>query len=232
MQLQDITHTKPLVVTFLLLTSLPLVNPTKVLQYLCTTHLGRRLLQGVSTKSSLDSLFLRIYHALSSTCLRVRLFFPFPAHSRYETFPTPEAEAKYWRISARYRRYLAHSSARQPPHETSEIPLVTYYTPRLLPQYREVRCSDQEKGEYSISSRTFCKWHRMVFRGSRHPTLARAAERMKYHSHEDLREIQRIARLLPDEDVFRVRRRWSPKYSKMWKRWLDNKGPDLVIVFE
>lgn len=155
-----------MVVTFLLLTSIPLVNPIKVLQSLCTTHLGRRLLQGASTGSTLENLFLRIYHALSSTCLRVRLFFPFPAHPRYETFTSPEAEAKYWCISARYRRHLAHSSARRPPHETSEIPLVTYYTPRLLPQYREVRCSDHKSIEYSISARTFCKWHRMVFQGS------------------------------------------------------------------
>ena len=70
----------------------------------------------------------------------------------------------------------------------------------------------------------------MVFK--RHPTLAQAAERMKYHSHRDLREIQRIARLLPDDEVFHVRRSWSSKYSKMWKRWLDEKGPEIVIVFE
>ncbi|OAX41103.1 hypothetical protein K503DRAFT_686129, partial [Rhizopogon vinicolor AM-OR11-026] len=152
--------------------------------------------------------------------------------SRYETFPSPEEEAKYWCISARYRRHLAHSSARRPPHETSEIPLVTYYTPRLLPQYRDVRYCDQESGEFIISARTFCKWHRMVFRGSRHPTLAQATQRMKYHSHRDLREIQRIARLLSDEEVFRIHQLWSPKYSKMWKQWLDNKGPDIAIVFE
>ncbi|KAG2363715.1 hypothetical protein BDR07DRAFT_1215258, partial [Suillus spraguei] len=149
---------------------------------------------------------------------------------RCRTFPTLEAEAKYWSIAARYRRHLAQSSARQPPHETSEIPLVTYYTPRLLPQYRDARHPDDGSGEFSISPKTFCKWHRMVFRGSHHPTLAQAAVRMKYHSHRDLREMQRIARLLPDEPV--LRRPWSPKYSKLWKRWLDSKGPDIVVVFE
>ncbi|KAG2096034.1 hypothetical protein BD769DRAFT_1300813, partial [Suillus cothurnatus] len=150
--------------------------------------------------------------------------------SRCGTFPTLEAEANYWCIAARYRRHLAQSSARRPPHETSEIPLVTYYTPRLLPQYRDVRHPDEGSSEFSISTKTFCKWHRMVFRGPRHPTLAQAAVRMKYHSHRDLKEMQRIARLLPDEQV--LRRPWSPKYSKLWKRWLDNKGPDIVVVFE
>ncbi|KAG2035316.1 hypothetical protein BDR03DRAFT_531281 [Suillus americanus] len=231
MQLQNIIYPKsPAVVTFLLLTSLPLVDPTWVVRSLCATRLGKRLLRGGSGKPFVDSLFQKLYHALSSTCLRVRLLFPFPTRSRCGTFPTLEAEAKYWYIAARYRRHLAQSSARRPPHETSEIPLVTYYTPRLLPQYRDVRHSDDGSGEFCISAKTFCKWHRMVFRGPHHPTLAQAAIRMKYHSHRDLREMQRIARLLSDEQV--LRRPWSPKYSKLWKRWLDNKGPDVVIVFE
>lgn len=61
---------------------------------------------------------------------------------------------------------------------------------------------------------------------------------MKYYSKRDLREIQRIARLLPDEQVFgskgrRTRKaKGAMKYSEMWKKWLDNKGLDLVIVFE
>lgn len=233
MQLQSIIYSKPpAIVTFLLLTSIPLVDPTWVVRSLCATHLGRRLLQGGSSRTFVHSLFQRLYHALSSTCLRVRLLFPCPVRSRYETFPTLEAEAKYWCIAARYQRHLAQSSARRPPHETSEIPLVTYYTPRLLPQYRDVQHSDEGSVEFSISAKTFCKWHRMVFRRSHHPTLAQAALRMKHHSHRDLREIQRIARLLPDEQVFRVNRPWSSKYNKLWKRWLDNKGPDVVIVFE
>lgn len=231
MQLQSIIYSKPpAIVTFLLLTSLPLVDPTRVVRSLCATHLGRRLLQEGSSRTLVDSLFQRLYHTLSSTCLRVRLLFPFPTRPRCGTFPTLEAEAKYWRIAARYRRHLAQSSARRPPHEASEIPLVTYYTPCLLPQYRDVRHPNEGSGEFSISAKTFCKWHRMVFRGSRHPTLAQAAVRMKYHSHRDLKEMQRIARLLPDEQV--LRRPWSPKYSNLWKQWLDNKGPDIVIVFE
>ena len=61
---------------------------------------------------------------------------------------------------------------------------------------------------------------------------------MKYYSDRDLHEIQRIARLLPDEEVFgrkrkRARRlKRTTKYSEMWQSWLENKGMDLVIVFE
>ncbi|KAH0839448.1 hypothetical protein J3R83DRAFT_236 [Lanmaoa asiatica] len=61
---------------------------------------------------------------------------------------------------------------------------------------------------------------------------------MKYYSNRDLREIQRIARLLPDEQVFGPKRRGTrkakgtTKYSGMWQSWLENKGMDLVIVFE
>lgn len=61
---------------------------------------------------------------------------------------------------------------------------------------------------------------------------------MKYYSNRDLREIQRIARLLPDEQVFgpklqgaRKTRR-ATKYGDMWENWLEAKGVDLVIVFE
>jgi len=61
---------------------------------------------------------------------------------------------------------------------------------------------------------------------------------MKYYSNRDLREIQRIAKLLPDEQVFAPKYRGAGrekamwKYSEIWKRWLENKGMDLVIVFE
>lgn len=61
---------------------------------------------------------------------------------------------------------------------------------------------------------------------------------MKYYSHSDLKEIQRISRLLPDEQVFGPARlgarkaKRATKYKEMWQRWLENKGMDLVIVFE
>ena len=101
--------------------------------------------------------------------------------------------------------------------------------------------------------KAFCKWHRMVFPGpvslninppfspcvsswptrQMHPTTKEAQEQIKYYSSRDRREILRISRLLSDEEV-RNRRRtpWTPRYAKMWKDWLDTKGPDVAIVFE
>ncbi|KAG1888641.1 hypothetical protein F4604DRAFT_962364 [Suillus subluteus] len=87
-----------------------------------------------------------------------------------------------------------------------------------------------EAVNFAYQPKRFASGIGWYFRGPHHPTHAQAAIRMKYHSHRDLREMQRIARLLPDEQV--LRRPWSPRYSKLWKRWLDNKGPDIVIVFE
>ncbi|KAF8844784.1 hypothetical protein BDN67DRAFT_894215 [Paxillus ammoniavirescens] len=205
-----------------------------------------------------------LFRALTSTCLRVRIHVKLPSHwwqmlyrdngrSRdYDTYPTPRAEAKYWRAAGRYRRRLysgdsitlttAPSSSRAP--WSGEIAsAVTYYTPRLLPLYRvhhggKRRSSgmDVDAQECWISPKTFCKWHRMVFEGSLHPTLAQAATQMKYYSNRDLREIQRIARLVPDDQVFSSRgsgkAKWTAKYSDMWKSWLERKGVDLVIVFE
>ncbi|KAH7888208.1 hypothetical protein F5I97DRAFT_1792568, partial [Phlebopus sp. FC_14] len=148
-------------------------------------------------------------------------------------YPTPRAEAKYWRIASRYRRRLYSAESGKSSLESSDIPLVTYYTPRLLPLYRESEKRHANAEERRISPRTFCKWHRMVFRDLHHPTLAQAATRIKYHSNEDLREMQRIAKLLPDEQVFRVRGnvKGTNKYRNMWRKWLENKEVDLVVVF-
>ena len=61
---------------------------------------------------------------------------------------------------------------------------------------------------------------------------------MKYYSNRDLREIHRIARLLPDEQVFGSKgketrkAKGTTKFPEMWQSWLENKGMDLVIVFE
>ncbi|KAF9224523.1 hypothetical protein BS17DRAFT_703158, partial [Gyrodon lividus] len=170
----------------------------------------------------------------------------------YNTYPTPRAEAKYWRVAGRYRRRLysgdsttstvAPSSSRTS-WSDEIVSVVTYYTPRLLPLYRDHHGGKRRSGDADadaqecwISPKTFCKWHRMVFEGSRHPTLAQAAAQMKYYSNRDLREMQRIARLVPDEQVFRSRMngkaKWMAKYSGMWKNWLEKKGMDLVVVFE
>ncbi|KIJ59429.1 hypothetical protein HYDPIDRAFT_100710 [Hydnomerulius pinastri MD-312] len=228
--------------------------------------LGKALAKSKSgSVPGLGAFFNALARAFNRTCLRVRIHVRVPArwwrvfnsgHGQprdCDSYPTPRAEARYWRVAGRYRRRLYSgdtitavansSSSRAAGSHGDSIPLVTYYTPRLLPLYREHQNGkrrstelEADAGECWITPKTFCKWHRMVFQGSRHPTLAQASERMKYHSNQDLREIQRIARLLPDEQVFRSRgkgkAKWSIKYKNMWKSWLERKGTDLVIVFE
>ncbi|KAF8548307.1 hypothetical protein OG21DRAFT_779213 [Imleria badia] len=167
-----------------------------------------------------------------------------------DAYATPRAEARYWRVARRYRRRLysgngTTSAPSKASRDSTDIPLVTYYTPRLLPLYRDrssgkrtSRETVMDAQEGRISPRTFCKWHRMVFQDSCHPTLAQAGMQMKYYSNRDLREIQRIARLLPDEQVFGPKgkgtrkAKGTTKFRAMWQSWLENKGMDLVIVFE
>lgn len=103
-----------------------------------------------------------------------------------DTYATPRAEAKYWRVADRYRRrlYSGNGTMFTPSmpstvsRDDTVIPLVTYYTPRLLPLYRDrsggkrtLREADVEAQEGRISPRTFCKWHRMVFQDAVSPTL-------------------------------------------------------------
>ncbi|KAI0717545.1 hypothetical protein C8T65DRAFT_640920 [Cerioporus squamosus] len=105
----------------------------------------------------------------------------------------------------------------------SGVPLVRYYTPRLLPAYRDEVEEDPEAREFCLTLRAFCKWHRMVFPGPMHPTLKEAREQIKYYSSRDRREMLRICRLVSDDQVFRKRSPWTPRFAKM---------PDVAVVFE
>ena len=71
-------------------------------------------------------------------------------------------EDAYWGAAARAWKVLQASCADTIPEN---VPLVRYYTPKLLPVYREVRARDPEALEVHLPPRTFCKWHRMVFPG-------------------------------------------------------------------
>jgi hypothetical protein len=55
---------------------------------------------------------------------------------------------------------------------------------------------------------------------------------IRYLSTRDRREIARIARLIPDEAATQKGFSPSPVYRDLWASWLQNKGPDLTIVFE
>ncbi|KAA1479066.1 hypothetical protein DENSPDRAFT_886400 [Dentipellis sp. KUC8613] len=158
-----------------------------------------------------------------------------PLQSHYET---PEDEQRYWDTAARWSRCLAPSDARlggrAPPagRYLSNIPLVTAYVPRLLPLYREPVHIDEEAMEYDLPPDVYRKWHKMVYPTKRIPSVRHAERRIKNLSSRDRREISRIARMLPDEAVFRDSFVGTPMYRDIWTRWLDTKGPDIAIVFE
>lgn len=149
----------------------------------------------------------------------------------FSPYATPEEEARYWRTSGEAQRSLDASDANS---TSPDVPLVRYYVPKLLPPYRDKRDSSslEDADEYRISAKTFCKWHRMVFRGPLHPTLKQAEKLMKNYSGRDRKEMRRITRMLTDEEVFLHKIPWTPVYRNIWRRWLETKEPDIVISFE
>ncbi|KAI6004314.1 hypothetical protein EDD15DRAFT_2385311 [Pisolithus albus] len=164
-----------------------------------------------------------------------------------DTYRTPHEEARYWRLAERHRRRL-YSGGTQVQAKLElgfkntrshvSAQLVEYYTPRLLPVYREMgRSGNSQEADaaFTISPKTYCKWHRMVFPDRPHPTLIQAARQIKQHSPRDLREILRISRLAPVGKAFREDRdqeRYTTKYKKLWQAYLHQRSMDLVIVFE
>ncbi|KAF8164298.1 hypothetical protein BJ912DRAFT_1095821 [Pholiota molesta] len=102
-------------------------------------------------------------------------------------------------------------------------PLVMYYTPALLPEYRDAPRKKKEVKRYYISAKNYCKWHWMVFSGDDHPTIAEANKLRNLHSASELRMIDHIARMLPDDKVFSGKahraRPWTPKYEAIWLAW-------------
>ncbi|KAH9927869.1 hypothetical protein B0H21DRAFT_125479 [Amylocystis lapponica] len=150
---------------------------------------------------------------------------PSRAHVRR---PSAEEEETYWREAEQYRKILEPSDSRATPHA---VPLVRYYVPRLLPEYRSPRRDDAEASEYHLSAKTFCKWHRMVFRGPLHPTLKQAEKLIENYSSRDRQQMHSISRMQTDMEVFARTVPWTPRFRDMWKRWLDTKGVDVAIVF-
>ncbi|KAJ6615466.1 hypothetical protein B0H10DRAFT_2040593 [Mycena sp. CBHHK59/15] len=83
---------------------------------------------------------------------------------KHDIYQDALEEARYWAAAERYGRRLRTSDARFAGRriEQPKIPAVTYYTPALLPWYRQRK---PRSPEYFLSTRAFCKWHRMVFPG-------------------------------------------------------------------
>lgn len=145
------------------------------------THIG---LITCYTRALYSISSLSIYNFISD---RVYTFFrplgrnPIHCH-QYDTYPSPSAEQKYWESAERGLRELRHSDARfvgstRPKNvRVPEMPpLVMYYVPALLPEYRHKRRPELKTtrrkinpGEMGcrIAPKIYCKWHRMVFPGS------------------------------------------------------------------
>jgi hypothetical protein len=114
-----------------------------------------------------------------------RLFQGLPSFRRifsrppYDNYKSSEEEEKYWEEAARSHRILQQSDARYAGAEvrkrqdlTSYVPpLVMYYTPALLPEYRDAPRKKKEVKRYYISSKNYCKWHWMVFSGDVSATI-------------------------------------------------------------
>ena len=93
--------------------------------------------------------------------------------SPYARYRSPEEEEMYWRQAEIGLKELAHSDARYTktmnvgrqsgPDNMRNESQILYYTPRLLPQYREKKSRDLEGQEIRIPATTFLKWFRLTF---------------------------------------------------------------------
>jgi hypothetical protein len=119
-----------------------------------------------SPSLQLRKTFARFFRGLPS----LRRIFSRPPYDHYKN---NEEEEKYWEEAARTQRVLQQSDARHAGAEvrnrqalTSYVPpLVMYYTPALLPEYRDAPRKKKEAKRYHISGKNYCKWHWMVFPG-------------------------------------------------------------------
>ncbi|TFK66584.1 hypothetical protein BDN72DRAFT_141564 [Pluteus cervinus] len=212
---------------------------------------------------------------------RTRLLTPlyrFIYPSPYLTYPSPNAEAKYWRQSTRYQRQLRYSDARWvESHRTrpiraqddqvnwenrlkrkgiemvvadensrgvyrvgyGDIPVVSSYSPALLPEYRQYGKSrreerDSARWEELVDGEVFLKWHRMVY-PDKLISLTEAERALAKFSARDKREIYRMSQMLPDRVISsqRFKKKKVKRYQGMWDEWVnERRGLDLVIVFE
>ena len=95
---------------------------------------------------------------------------------------THEEEEQYWRASERLSRAFRASDGNRTPEN---IPLVRYFTPKLLPMYREKEEDDPEAAEFYLHPKAYCKWHRMVFPGPVSATQVMVAGWMLMNCGED-----------------------------------------------
>ncbi|KAL0948904.1 hypothetical protein HGRIS_009013 [Hohenbuehelia grisea] len=91
---------------------------------------------------------------------------------RVYTYKSAEEEQAYWVSSEPYRERLRKSDARHlavDPAHRQKLPLsatVSSYAAALPPATRCRRRNCLDCSEYYLSAKNYCKWHKMVFRGS------------------------------------------------------------------
>ncbi|KAK7053737.1 hypothetical protein R3P38DRAFT_2601476 [Favolaschia claudopus] len=149
---------------------------------------------------------------------------------RYRTYRNTLEEDQYWVAAQKYGRLIRMSDARFVGTKGGRkycLPLISSYTPALLPWYRQGR--RKALSGYHLSLRALCKWHRMTFPGPWHPNISQASRIRQSFSPADLREVHRISRMEPDEAVFGKKARWKPKYRKIWRKWLASEREPSVV---
>lgn len=121
-----------------------------------------RSLAEVFGRSLLGALLPNVWQILQRLALRYTIW-PLTLLRQpvlYRRYGNKDEAERYWREAEQCRRRLQASNANNLP---DRLGLLSYYTPALLPVYREIRHVEPEAREEYITPKTFCKWHRMVF---------------------------------------------------------------------
>lgn len=161
----NLFHTHPLEICALLL-SLPVVYVLSRRR-----HLASDTARGI--QGSLCSLIIYLRSKGSTLwCLIWSSYSP-SYSSPYAKFETPEQEGRYWRSTEVAQRELSSSDARFSNPDSTQVwntrneKPILYYTPRLLPEYRDKHLESSNDAGWSnkttIPVKAFMKWHRLVF---------------------------------------------------------------------
>lgn len=173
----------------------------------------------------------------------------------YDRYKSPAEEEQYWKDAAYGKSVLEQTDARwharrkmteriaatglHKESRPSTPPLVMYYIPALLPEYRDAKqrgkrrlaeptgvvCGrrtgktgkggEQAEERISLSAKNYVKWHWMVFPGTResdHPSLHEAQRLKDTHLAAEKKVIDRIARMVRDYKIF-------PREGQPARKW-------------
>ncbi|KAJ3738633.1 hypothetical protein DFH05DRAFT_1408634 [Lentinula detonsa] len=211
-------------------------------------YLGHLKNTSVSPRCILKRLYNRFRHFLIP-------WWPGELRLPYSTYPTQEAEQRYWDSARAFRRQLQSMDARFcAPCSSSlktkndyeqRVPVISSYQPALPPlrNSRDVGRSlgsgyEKEKAKkYFLTTKAFCKWHRMTFPDQPSLKPLTAARLKETYSDHEKQEIHRISRLVPNKKAFQKNdnlldsRRYY--YRDMWDSWQEKHSLDVVeVIFE